>query len=122
MKGDPIERKLHNERIDRFHCLIKRGTKIEVNEGITTIFTPLSPLQTRVCFKIYYTKEYDAKYCDESGMNLLGKFSIELHGSGLDKLRFGFTFGQMEIAATAANEATGQRYKTTFNLTSSELL
>src|ERR1700722_15477899 len=99
MQGDPIERKLKNGCIDRFHCLVRRGTLIETNQESITFFMTLSLIQTRVSFRIYYTKEYDAKYFDEPGMELLWKITIDLPGSGiLDRLLFTFTFGQMEIA------------------------
>ncbi|PKC12621.1 actin-like ATPase domain-containing protein [Rhizophagus irregularis] len=115
----PISRILHNGRIIRLHCLAKRGTKVEMNQKVTTFFTPLSPLQTRVRFKIFFTKEYNAKYCDEPGMQLLGKLVVNLPGSGsLDRLLFEFTFGQMEITVNVKNEdeTNGKRYSTTFKL------
>ncbi|EXX75123.1 uncharacterized protein OCT59_021705 [Rhizophagus irregularis] len=117
LEGDPIERKIRDGRIDRFHCIAKRGIQVNANEEFTTFFTPLSPMQTRVCFKIYYTKEYSAKYCDEPGMNLLGKLIIDLSGSGhLDKLLFGVSFGQMEFAITVKNETSGQYCRTKFEI------
>ncbi|CAB5192636.1 hypothetical protein RhiirA5_506095 [Rhizophagus irregularis] len=117
LEGDPIERKIRDGRVDRFHCIAKRGIQVNANEEFTTFFTPLSPMQTRVCFKIYYTKEYSAKYCDEPGMNLLGKLIIDLSGSGhLDKLLFGFSFGQMEFAITVKNETSGQYCRTKFEI------
>jgi hypothetical protein len=116
MEGDPISKRLHNGRIVRFHCLAKRGTQVETNQKVTTFFTPLSPLQTRVSFKIFYTKEYDAKYCDEPDMRLLGKLVVHLPGSGLlDRLLFEFTFGQMEITINVKNETNGKDYSTKFN-------
>ena len=52
MEGDLIERKLRNGGIDKFYCIVKRGTVIRVGEQFTIRdFTPLSPIQT---FKIYY--------------------------------------------------------------------
>jgi hypothetical protein len=117
MKGDPIERKIRDGCIDRFHCIAKRGILVNVNEEFTTFFTSLSPMQTRVCFRIYYTKEYNVKYCDEPGMKLLGKLTIYLPGLGsLDKLLFGFTFGQMEIAITVMNTTNRQHCKTKFDI------
>ncbi|CAB4384322.1 unnamed protein product [Rhizophagus irregularis] len=120
MEGDPIKRKLRNGRIDRFHCIAKRGTQVDTNEKFTAFFTPLSPMQTKVRFGIYYTTEYDAKYCDEPGMELLGKLIIDIPDSGhfdrLDKLLFGFTFGQMEIAATVRNQTNGKHYKISFEI------
>ncbi|GBC10503.1 hypothetical protein RclHR1_00970004 [Rhizophagus clarus] len=113
MEGDPISRRLHNGRIVRFHCLARRGTQVETNQKVTTFFTPLSPLQTRVSFRIFFTNEYNAKYCDEPGMRLLGKLVVNLPGSGLlDRLLFGFTFGQMEITVSVKNETNGQNYIT----------
>ncbi|RGB28799.1 hypothetical protein C1646_767346 [Rhizophagus diaphanus] len=123
MEGDPIERKLRNGRIDRFHCIAKRGTQVNTNKKFTTYFTPLSPMQRKVSFGIYYTTEYDAKYCDEPGMMLLGKISVYLADSGesgksglLDKLFFAFIFGEMGISFIARNETNGQNYKTTFEI------
>ncbi|PKK80354.1 hypothetical protein RhiirC2_859927 [Rhizophagus irregularis] len=117
MDGDPTSRKLHNGRIVRFHCLARRGTQVETNEKVKTFFTPLSPLQTRISFNLFFTKEYNAKYCDEPGMRFLGKLVVNLPGSGLlDRLLFEFTFGQMEITVNVKNETDGQRYITTFKL------
>ncbi|CAB4424819.1 unnamed protein product [Rhizophagus irregularis] len=117
MEGDPISRRLQNGRIVRFHCLAKRGTKVETNQKFTTFFTPPFPLQTRVSFKIFITKEYNAKYCDEPGMNFLGKLVVYFPDSGLlDRLLLEFTFGQMEVNVSVENETNGQRYSTTFEL------
>ncbi|CAB5192644.1 unnamed protein product [Rhizophagus irregularis] len=117
MEGDPIERKIRDGRIDRFHCLARRGVQVDINEEFTTFFTPLSPMQSSVSFRIYYTTEYNAKYCDEPGMKLLGKLTIYLSGSSqLDKLLFGFSFGQMEFAVTVKNETSGQYFRTKFEI------
>ncbi|PKY37994.1 hypothetical protein RhiirA4_450923 [Rhizophagus irregularis] len=117
MEGDPIERKIRDGRIDRFHCLARRGVQVDINEEFTTFFTPLSPMQSSVSFRIYYTTEYNAKYCDEPGMKLLGKLTIYLSGSSqLDKLLFGFSFGQMEFAVTVKNETSGQYFRTKFDI------
>jgi len=64
---------------------------------------------------LYYTDEYEAEYCDDPGMKLLGKLHIDLPDSGLNRpVLFGITFGQMEITATSKNELTGQSYKAIF--------
>src|SRR5688500_6400126 len=123
MEGDPIERKIRDGRIDRFHCLARRGVQVDINEEFTTFFTPLSPMQTSVSFRIFYTTEYNAKYCDESGMRLLGKLIIYLSGSDKldkldkpDKLLFEFSFGQMEFAVTVKNKTSGGSYGTKFKI------
>jgi hypothetical protein len=95
--------------------LAKRGTEMNINQEITRFYSPLYPGQTRMEFLIFYTREYDAVYCDEPGMKLLGKLRIDLPGSGTDRsVLFGLTFGKMEITATSKNKQTGQSYKTTF--------
>ncbi|PKC12622.1 hypothetical protein RhiirA5_463020 [Rhizophagus irregularis] len=116
-EGDPVERKMRNGRIDRFSCIVRRGQCVSFDQVFPKIFTPLSPMQKKVCFRIHYTKEYDALYCDEPGMELLGTLTIYLHGSGtLDNLSLAFTFGRLEIAATAKNETSGRHCKTTFEI------
>ena len=99
--------------------MIKRGTTISVDEKIAKTFTPLNPIQTKVTFKIYYTEKYDANYCDEDGMMLLGKLTVYVTRTRfgtLDPLSFGFAFGQTEITITATNEINGQKYSTRFEL------
>src|SRR4051794_8464634 len=113
MKGDPIQRRMVNGFIYKFDRLAKRGTEISVNQEIMKSI-PFNPNQTRVVFDIYYTKEENAEYCDEPGMMLLGKFTVDLLCSGLDRLLFGFILGQTEITVTAKNENNGQDYVATF--------
>ncbi|RIA95891.1 hypothetical protein C1645_816035, partial [Glomus cerebriforme] len=116
MEGDPIERKTRDGRIIKFHCLAKRGTQVETNQKVIKNFTPLSPIQKRVSFKIYYTSKSDAIYCDEPGMKLLGNLTIDLPSSStLDRLLFAFTFGEAEINVTVKNKTTGQNYVTKLN-------
>ncbi|CAG8549816.1 7737_t:CDS:2 [Funneliformis caledonium] len=113
-KDDPIHRKVNDGRIDKFDCLVKRGTPMNVNQEIMCSYLPLYPTQTKVVFYLYYTKVYDAKYCDEPGMKLLGKLTMDLPGSGLDNLSFGLAFGQMEVTATVKNENNNQKSKINF--------
>ncbi|RIA95888.1 hypothetical protein C1645_816032 [Glomus cerebriforme] len=118
MKGDPIERKTSNGCIIKFHCLAKCGTQVETNQEVITDlsnFMRLVPFQTKASFYVYYTREYDAKYCDEPGMNLLGKLIIELSNSStLGRLLLTITFGELEINFTVKNDTTGQNYMTKF--------
>ncbi|CAG8440487.1 uncharacterized protein OCT59_009832 [Rhizophagus irregularis] len=114
-EGDPENRKKHGDLIEKFHRLAERGTKTDINREVTKYFAPVDCYQTQAKHKLYYTQAYDAEYCDEHGVNLLGELCIELPGSGLDRrLIFGLTFGNMEITATSKNERTGQRCNTTF--------
>jgi hypothetical protein len=89
---------------------------VDINQEITSSRIPYRSDQTNMLFKLYYTEEYNGKYCDDPGMKLLGEFSIELTGSGIDRsVLFGVTFGKMEIIASTKNKQTGQMYRTTFN-------
>ena len=88
---------------------------MNIDQEVTCPCVPQYPNQKVATHRIYYTREYDAEYCDDPGMILLGTLSIDLPGSGLDRpVLFGLTFGQMEIVATSRNEQTGQSYRTTF--------
>ncbi|CAB4437265.1 unnamed protein product [Rhizophagus irregularis] len=114
-EGDPIHRKIYDDRIEKFDCLATRGTKMDINQEITSTRLPYCSEQKSMFFGLYYTEEYDGTYCDDPGMKLLGDFSIDLPGSGIDRsVLLGITFGKMEIIATAKNKQTGQSYKTTF--------
>ncbi|CAG8504999.1 9396_t:CDS:2 [Funneliformis mosseae] len=113
--GDPISRKTHGGYIEKYDCLAKRGTKMEVNNEVTRTYHPCYADQTEILYSVYYTREYDGVYCDDPGMKLIGELQIDLPGSGLDRpVLFGLTFGQMEIIANSKNKLTGQSYRTTF--------
>ncbi|CAI2191098.1 6327_t:CDS:2, partial [Funneliformis geosporum] len=115
VNGDPVNRKTSDGYIEKYDCLAKRGTKMEVNQEVTRTYHPIYPNQTAILFSVYYTREYNGKYCDDPGMKLIGKLRIDLPGSGRDRpVLFGLTFGQMEIIATSKNKLNGQSYRTTF--------
>ncbi|CAB4437275.1 unnamed protein product [Rhizophagus irregularis] len=114
-EGDPEHRKASGGYIEKFHCLARRGTKIDIDQEIETYCSPLYSYQRKLDNEIYYTKEYDGEYRNDPGMELLGKFHTDLPGSGTDRnVKLGITFGKMEIIATAKNMQTGQSYRTTF--------
>lgn len=91
--------------IDIFDCISRRGEQVKVNQVITKIFMPLSPMQTRVCFRIYCTTNVMQSI-------VMNPITIYLHVSGnLDKLLFAFIFGKMEIAVTVMNVISRQHCK-----------
>ncbi|RIA82722.1 hypothetical protein C1645_834918 [Glomus cerebriforme] len=115
--GDPIHRMTNDKRILKFDCLARRGTKMNINQEVTSSYVPLYPNQKNMAMKIYYTREYDGIYCDDPGMKHLGTLIADLPGSGLDRsILFGMTFGKMEIIATSKDEQTGKNYKATFTI------
>jgi len=119
-KSDPIERRTPKGEIIKFLCVAKRGEEIEIDKEkiVEKTLGPNNPLQTIATFYVYHTREHDAKYCDEPGMELLGKLKTNLPDVHLGynrSLTFGLSFGKMEIKATARN-ANGQTYLTTFEI------
>ncbi|RIA82049.1 hypothetical protein C1645_881251 [Glomus cerebriforme] len=119
--GDSIERR-DNGHIQKFQSMAQRGTVVKPNQEFTLDIVPAFSHQNSITFRIYYTTKYNAQYCDEDGMKLLGKLRIFLPDVYFGKDRkdrrisFALKFGQMEITATAKNKLNGQNYQTTFKL------
>jgi hypothetical protein len=81
-KGDPIERRTPKGDIIKFRRIAKKGDRVEIDkEIIVDNLGPCVPFQTIATFYIYYTREDNAKYCDEPGMELLGTLKINLPGN-----------------------------------------
>ncbi|EXX74363.1 hypothetical protein RirG_051740 [Rhizophagus irregularis DAOM 197198w] len=106
-----------------FNIIAKRGTVAKIDdvfpttEGLTV--RPGNPFQTVGEFDIYYTREYDAEFSNESGMKLLGKLKFYWDDAhlGFDRsVTFKLSFCEMEITATATNDLTGQNYHTYFEI------
>lgn len=98
--------------------MASKGTEVRVDEEFSTRLYPIYPDQTSINFTFFYTSKYDAKYCDEPEMNLLGSFNVDLPDTylGTDRpVLITLCFGAMEIVATAKNETNGEVYRTTFS-------
>ncbi|CAB4438860.1 unnamed protein product [Rhizophagus irregularis] len=84
-------------------------------------FYPIRPNQDIITFNVYYTSKYEAKYCNDLGMRLLGVIRVKTYDThlGLNRpIEFSLAFGKVEIKATAKNKSTGEIYnETTFELT-----
>ncbi len=100
--------------------LAKRGEEVRINEEFSVKVRPSRPFQSTEIFEIYYTRNIDARTCDEPGMRLLGKLKIdwsEDKNLGMERsITFKLSFGKMKIKATAYNEVNGQTYQTTFDI------
>ncbi|CAB4375327.1 unnamed protein product [Rhizophagus irregularis] len=113
--GDPIERRTPEGFIAKFKRLAKRGTTMGIDQEVTVNRVPIFENQDNMITKIYYTREYDAEYCDDPGVMPLGDLIVDLPGEGFNRrILFGLTFGKMEIIATSRDKQTGQSYRTTF--------
>jgi molecular chaperone DnaK (HSP70) len=119
-EDDPEEKRIYGGFIHRFSPVARRGTPLSVDEEVTlSDLSPLTRSQTDGVIPIYCTREYDAKFCDEPGMELIGTLRIDLPDVHLGCNRpvtFGFSFGQMEITAFAKNELNGQNFQTKFDI------
>ncbi|RIA79237.1 hypothetical protein C1645_794698 [Glomus cerebriforme] len=117
---DDIKKKTADGMFLYFHELAKRGKNVEVDQKFCGDFYPIRPNQDVIYFNVYYTPEYDAKYCSDPAMKLLGKIMVKTDDThlGLNRpIEFSLTFGKMEIKAIAKNKRTGRIYrKTTFEL------
>ncbi|CAG8541400.1 8297_t:CDS:2 [Ambispora gerdemannii] len=103
----------------RFNPLIKRGTLVDVNAKVTREFFPVFPKQTSATLKLFQTRNDRVRYCNETGVRLLGTLKIDLpdvHLGTNRPIEYTLTFGKMEIEATAKNKKTGQLYTSTFDL------
>ncbi|EXX74402.1 hypothetical protein RirG_051420 [Rhizophagus irregularis DAOM 197198w] len=117
---DPKKRKTSDGRIYKFSCLATRGREVAPDEPCSGTYYPIYPDQTHIVFNVYYTRNDFAKYCNESGMKLLGTLRINTPDThfGLNRqIEFSLTFAKMEIKATAKNKRNGKTYdETTFEL------
>ncbi|RHZ72295.1 hypothetical protein Glove_243g59 [Diversispora epigaea] len=118
-EGDPIDKK-HDSALFRFKRIAKRGEEAKLNQEFSqNNLYPAVAFQTCALFEIYYTHEFDPKFCDEPGMIFLGKLKIDWPDveKGLERpTTFSLSFGKMEITAKARNELNGQNYQTTFEI------
>ncbi|RIA90040.1 hypothetical protein C1645_876365 [Glomus cerebriforme] len=115
-KDDPPNLRTPDGYIEKFHCIAKRGSVIDIDKEIPVHnLCPINEFQTSATFYIYFTKEYDPEYCD--GMELLGTLKIDLSDRGSNRrVSFALSFGQMELIATARNETNGQNYHAIFKI------
>ncbi|CAG8769558.1 32184_t:CDS:10, partial [Gigaspora margarita] len=102
-----------------FCILAKKGTIANLDQKFEQSFKPFNPSQTAMNFNIYITKNEEPKYCNEDGIEFLGKLEIDLPDFDLGlgrKVTFSLCFAEEEIKATAINLLNGQNYHTTFTL------
>ncbi|GBB95721.1 hypothetical protein RclHR1_00260026 [Rhizophagus clarus] len=118
--GDPPDRITSSGKISKFRRIVERKTEVTLDHEIVfENLYPISPIQRKMQFDIYYTKAQDATYCDEPGMIFLGSLLIDLPDVHLGRDRpctFCLSFGDMEIKARAFNQKNGQNYETKFEL------
>ncbi|GES97256.1 hypothetical protein GLOIN_2v1484167 [Rhizophagus clarus] len=117
-RSDPIERITSSGRVNKFCRIVERKTEVTMDqEFVVEDLVPIHPFQTKMGFDIYYTREQNAVYCDEPGVELLGEFTIDLPDTHLGTDRpctLSISFGDMEIKARAFNQTNGQNYQTKF--------
>ncbi|CAG8494800.1 11423_t:CDS:2, partial [Ambispora leptoticha] len=108
--GDPIERKDARSLIDIFSAIVKRGTKVSIDQEFKFIGQPAFPRARKVDIGIYSTESDDANYCDEPGMQFHGKLEIDLWDVhlGLERdVEIIIKFGKLETVVFAKSLTTG---------------
>jgi uncharacterized protein YlaN (UPF0358 family) len=116
---DPIDRRLQNGLIKILNILAEKGTKVNVDESIETVYVPYSLSQRVMNLDLYKTEKNDVQYCNEDGVDLLGKFVANLPRTGDYNDRtilLTLTFGTVEIQAKAISQSTREEFTTTFEL------
>jgi hypothetical protein len=116
--GDPPDRRTSDGRIHKFLSVVECDAKVTTGQEFTAEnLIPVYSNQTQICFNIHYTKEKKAYYCNEPGMNFLGRLLIDLPDVHLGTDRpctFCLSFDDMEIKVRAFNQTNGQNYQTKF--------
>jgi hypothetical protein len=94
---EPINRRTPEGKIHKFNTLDRRGIEATFDQTFSFNFKPES-YQISANIAIYFTNNYyDAEYCDEPDMRLLGNLIIKY-----------------EITGSARNELSGSTYRTRF--------
>ncbi|POG67554.1 hypothetical protein GLOIN_2v1646184, partial [Rhizophagus irregularis DAOM 181602=DAOM 197198] len=121
VSGDKLNKRTKDGMYLYFHELARRGSNVKVNQKFSGDFYPIRPNQDIITFNVYYTSKYEAKYCNDPGMRLLGVIKVKTYDThlGLNRpIEFSLAFGKVEIKATAKNKSTGEIYnETTLELT-----
>nr|CAG8447242.1 164_t:CDS:2 [Entrophospora candida] len=117
--GDPVERKTEDDHIYKFDCLAKRGIEYSPTQGFPGTYYPVYAHQKGIEFGVYATPRNNQKFCDEPGMELIGKLYIKLPDEyTVDRpVEFTLMFGELLINATARCKKSGTVCKATFEYT-----
>ena len=125
-EGDPPERRTFDGRIYKFRRIVERKVEVEIDQEFKIKdLIPVYSFQKRMIFDIYYTKEQNAVYCNEPGMELLGELHVNLPDVHLGTDRpytLSLLFGDMEIKAKAVNQENGQNYQTNFEFNGTSIV
>ncbi|CAG8780787.1 15695_t:CDS:2, partial [Rhizophagus irregularis] len=109
VSGDKPSKRTKDGMYLYFHELARRGSNVKVNQKFSGDFYPIRPNQDIITFNVYYTSKYEAKYCNDPGMRLLGVIKVKTYDThlGLNRpIEFSLAFGKVEIKATAKNKST----------------
>ncbi|CAG8551863.1 7908_t:CDS:10 [Ambispora gerdemannii] len=118
--ADPPERRTPTGFITVFRAIAHRGTQVAVNQRFTYEATPILRDQSMMTFNVYVTP-FNAYFCDEYGVKLLGRLSVQLPPIPVEYqhnrvIEFSLCFGKMEITAVVTNRQTGEVYQSNFEL------
>ncbi|CAJ0871436.1 4414_t:CDS:2 [Entrophospora sp. SA101] len=97
----------------------KRGIEYSPTQGFPGTYYPVYAHQKGIEFEVYATPRNNQKFCDEPGMELIGKLYIKLPDEySVDRpVEFTLMFGELLINATARCKKSGTLCKATFEYT-----
>ncbi|XP_005488761.1 heat shock 70 kDa protein 12A [Zonotrichia albicollis] len=99
---------------DLFYKLVEIGESVNIDKAACYDFSPMEPDQTGVTFAFYCTKNQNAQYVDEEGMELLGSCVVPSPATWLGlkrRLKIEIQFGLTEFKATCT-DVTSQESRT----------
>ncbi|RHZ69020.1 hypothetical protein Glove_291g45 [Diversispora epigaea] len=110
----------------KFSCIdgARVGTSVKVDQDFEEVYSPFFPWQDAIKIQIYTTRKFNAKTCDEPGVELLGELEVELPDPLSPLLLlipkrpvlFSLKFAKEEIKATAKNLLNSKTFHATFKL------
>ncbi|GBB91271.1 hypothetical protein RclHR1_18450001 [Rhizophagus clarus] len=115
--GDPIECKLPDGMINVFLRIAKQGDEIPTDTGISMIFS--SNFISRNSLDLFVTDEYDVKYCDSPGVNLIGTFKINTPSTFKNNaisITLFFDDIKIKVVAQEVDVKTGWKYETVLDI------
>ncbi|GES97357.1 hypothetical protein GLOIN_2v1732694 [Rhizophagus clarus] len=115
--GDPIECKHPDGMINVFLRIAKQGDEIPTDTGISMIFS--SNFISRNSLDLFVTDEYDVKYCDSPGVNLIGTFKINTPSTFKNNaisITLFFDDIKIKVVAQEVDVKTGWKYETALDI------
>ncbi|KAI1883797.1 hypothetical protein AGOR_G00235290 [Albula goreensis] len=91
---------------DLFAILVKKGQSVEYNETTEYLYSAIDDDQESMNFRFFCTERLSAMYVDETGLDMIGSFTVPMPNTDLGRereVKLNLKFGSTEIQATATD-------------------